>query len=304
MVETVAKRELFAKGKFVLGIAALVAVIGATSCSDTPDQNSGNSPSQKQIASSKKDNQKSKTVVVNKGLSKKEEKKLNERLDKLEKKVESQDKADSQRTTPESTEYAQPDQSQQEVEDQARAAAESYYQAVEVRDWGYTYSHLDRETQSAFTRDEWFAKNEWLADTGPVTYSIQSVNMDSSSPESVANVAVFLTTTDGSTSIRNTYFVYEDGVWKHRFGPEEYELLANAKTTTSSASSSASQSASTSASPNPSPNPSPTRNNNASHPNVPGDASPSAGGGRCPQGGHWVGKDGPGDGDSDGCAGE
>jgi hypothetical protein len=251
MVETVAKRELFAKGRFVLGIAALVAVIGATSCSDTPDQNSGNSPSQKQKVSSKKANQKSKTVVVNKGLSKKEEKKLNERLDKLEKKVESQDKADSQRTTPESTEYTQPDQSQQDVEDQARAAAESYYQAVEVRDWGYTYSHLDSETQSAFTRDEWFAKNEWLADTGPVTYSIQSVDMDSSSPGSVVNVAVPLTTTNDSTSIRNTYFVYEDGSWKHRFGPQEYELLASAQSATASASASSTASASASSTPSP-----------------------------------------------------
>jgi hypothetical protein len=251
MVETVAKRELFAKGRFVLGIAALVAVIGATSCSDTPDQNSGNSPSQKQKVSSKKANQKSKTVVVNKGLSKKEEKKLNERLDKLEKKVESQDKADSQRTTPESTEYTQPDQSQQDVEDQARAAAESYYQAVEVRDWGYTYSHSDSETQSAFTRDEWFAKNEWLADTGPVTYSIQSVDMDSSSPGSVVNVAVPLTTTNDSTSIRNTYFVYEDGSWKHRFGPQEYELLASAQSATASASASSTASASASSTPSP-----------------------------------------------------
>jgi micrococcal nuclease len=68
------------------------------------------------------------------------------------------------------------------------------------------------------------------------------------------------------------------------------------------------------ASPSPSPNPSPNRDYNAPNPNAPdnapssaspGSASPGAGGGgSCPQGGHWVGPNGPGDGDGDGCAGE
>jgi len=66
--------------------------------------------------------------------------------------------------------------------------------------------------------------------------------------------------------------------------------------------------ASPSASPSPSPNPSPNRDYNAPNPNAPGNApstaSPGAGGGSCPQGGHWVGPYGPGDGDGDGCAGE
>jgi hypothetical protein len=52
-------------------------------------------------------------------------------------------------------------------------------------------------------------------------------------------VVVVLTATDGSTNVRNTYFVYEDGSWLHRFSPEEYDLLASAPTGTSSASSSA-----------------------------------------------------------------
>ena len=237
------KGDLVEKGKFIVGLVTLVALIGA-GCSETPDQNKG---------TRKQDNQGPKTVVANKGLSKQQEKKLNERLDKLEKKVESQDKWNSQRTTPEPTEYTQPEQSQQEVEDQVRAAAESYYQAVAARDWEYTYSHLDAETQSAFTKDEWFAKNEWLADTGPVTYAIQSVDMASSSPESVANVAVLLTTKSGSTSIRNTYFVYEDGLWKHRVGPEEYDLLANAQSATASANASSRSSAPTSSTPSPPP---------------------------------------------------
>jgi hypothetical protein len=286
-----------------VAVAMMVAVAG---CSGTPDKN----------VARKNAKEKPKTVVVNKGMSKKQEEELNKRLDKLEKKVDSQDEKASEGTASQPTESSQPEQSQApQAEDEARVAAEAYYQAVAARDWGYTYDHLDSETQSAFTEEEWFAKNDYLADTGPVTYTIQSVVMDSAYPETVANVAVLLTTTDGSTSVRNTYFIYEDGSWLHRFSPEEYDLLASAPTGTSSASSSASVSASATASatassssslsPNPSPNPSPNRNHNRRQPNVPGNAHSSSGGGDlCPQGGHWVGIDGPGDGDSDGCAGE
>src|SRR5215211_6319859 len=128
-------------------------------------------------------------------------------------------------------------------------AADAYYQAVEDEDWGYTYDHLDSETQSEFTRDEWFAKNEWGANTSPATFTVQYVQMDDSSPNTLANVTVLLTLEDGSTSIRDTFFVYEDGLWKHRFSAQEYEILANAKTAPASASSSASQS--TSGSPDP-----------------------------------------------------
>jgi Skp family chaperone for outer membrane proteins len=85
--------------------------------------------------------------MVNKGLSKKEEKKLNKRLNELEKKVEAQDKKGSQGTTS-PKESSQHESSQQQVEDQVQAAADSYYQAVAARDWGYTYSHLDSETQA------------------------------------------------------------------------------------------------------------------------------------------------------------
>jgi hypothetical protein len=157
---------------------------------------------------------------------------------------------DSGRPDYDATEYftritgeAKPDAKEPESETALRQAIGDYYRAVARRDWGYTYSHLDSETQSTFTRDEWFAKNEWLADIGSVTFTIQSVDTDSSSPESVANVTVLVTATDGSTSTRNTYFVYEDGVWKHRFGPQEYELFANAQSTSGSATSNSSSSA-------------------------------------------------------------
>lgn len=134
---------------------------------------------------------------------------VNERLDELEKEVEARGKQDSQDTPA----GGQTDQPQQQVEDQVRAAAETpvraaaetYYHAATTRDWGYTYSHLDSQTRSAFTEDEWFAKNDWLADNGSATYAIQSVEMDDSAGESTANVAVLLTFGDGSTTLRNTF---------------------------------------------------------------------------------------------------
>jgi micrococcal nuclease len=196
--------------------------------------------------------EKPKTVMVNEGLSKKEEEKLNERLDELEKKVESQDEEGSQGTASQAMESSQPEQSQAPLAvDQARAAAEAYYEAAAARKWGYTYDHLDSETQSAYTEQEWFAKNEYLANTGAVTYTIQSVVMDSAYPDTVANVTVVLTATDSSTNVRNTYWVYEGGSWLHRFSVEEYDLLASAPT--AGASTSASGVSSVSPSPTPSP---------------------------------------------------
>jgi hypothetical protein len=240
-----ANRGLIERCKFIVGLMTLIALISISGCSSLLDLNSDDSSSQKHKAASNKDDQKPRTVVVNKGLSKKEEEKLNARLDKLEKKVEEQDKKGSD----DPTEDIQPEQSQQQVEDQVRTAAESYYQAAATRDWGYTYDHLDSETRDAFTEDEWFAYNDWLADNGSATYTIQSIQMDDSSQESVANVAVLLTFGDGSTSLRNTYFVYEDGSWKHRFSSEEYNLFATAQAGIASASASSSSSASASASP-------------------------------------------------------
>ena len=38
-------------------------------------------------------------------------------------------------------------------------------------------------------------------------------------------VSLRLTYGDGTTSTRVTYFVQEDGGWKHRFGQEEYDLF-------------------------------------------------------------------------------
>jgi hypothetical protein len=38
-------------------------------------------------------------------------------------------------------------------------------------------------------------------------------------------VAVWLIYEDGLISVRNTYFVYEEGKWRHRFSQGEYDLF-------------------------------------------------------------------------------
>ena len=114
-----------------LAVAMTIVIAG---CSTSPD---------KDVA--KKDpNHKPKTVVINKGMNKKQEENLNKRLDKLEKKVDSQDENGSQENGSQENasqlaESSQPEQSQApQAEDQAREAAETYYQAVEAQDWDYT----------------------------------------------------------------------------------------------------------------------------------------------------------------------
>ena len=303
IVVPITKPKLVQRCRFIVVLMVLLALIGAAGCNDSPDKSNDQSSSQKQNGVAKNDDsEKPKTVVVNEGMSKKEEKKLNERLDELEKKVEEQDKAGSEKTTPQPT--SQPEPTQQQVEDQVLAAAEAYYQQVEARNWDYTYDHLDSETQSAYTRNEWFAKNDWLADNGSASYTIQSVQMDGSSQGTFAHVAVLLTFADGSTSTRDTYFVYEDGAWKHRFSAEEYALLASAQAGTASPSASASPSAPASASPNPSPNPSPSRDYDAPNPDAPGNPSHMSREDCISKGGNPVPPGTDGDGDDDGCAGE
>ncbi len=115
---------------------------------------------------------------------------------------------------------------QREVfEGEAEAAAGDYYRAAGVQDWNYTYDNLDSETKGLFTREEWIQKNRWFADQGKTIYNIESVELDETAQEPLAEVSVRLTGEDGSSSIRTTYFVNEDGFWKHRFGREETDLF-------------------------------------------------------------------------------
>ena len=110
-------------------------------------------------------------------------------------------------------------------EAQAEEAAGDYYRAAGREDWDYTYEHLDSATQRRFTREEWFKKNQWFADNGEVIYHIESVERLGTSSGIVVGVTVRLTYEDGSTSSRDTYFVHEEGEWKHAFGKEERDLF-------------------------------------------------------------------------------
>lgn len=104
-------------------------------------------------------------------------------------------------------------------------AVEDYYLAVGVGDWEYTYDNLDSQTQSMFTEEEWSQKNQWFWDRYPTVYHILSIESDGDFEGSVADVDVRLTGEDGSSWIRTTYFVKEDGEWLHRFSEEESDLF-------------------------------------------------------------------------------
>lgn len=56
-------------------------------------------------------------------------------------------------------------------------------------------------------------------------YHIKSVDVGSDPWNPVAQVVLRITGEDGSASTRTTYFAYEDGEWKHRFGQEEIDLF-------------------------------------------------------------------------------
>jgi hypothetical protein len=64
-----------------------------------------------------------------------------------------------------------------------------------------------------------------FADHGKGIYYIGSVEVDMSSQQREARMELRLTDGDGSTSSRTTYFVYEDGEWRHRFDQEENDLF-------------------------------------------------------------------------------
>ncbi len=112
-----------------------------------------------------------------------------------------------------------------DLEAEAEEAAGDYYWAADLEDWAFTYEHLDSETRSRFTREEWFEKNQWLADQGEATYYIESVELDETSQDPLAEVSVRITSEDGSSFVRDTFWVLENGEWLHRFGQEEYDSL-------------------------------------------------------------------------------
>jgi hypothetical protein len=115
------------------------------------------------------------------------------------------------------------------VEDRTEAdlveAVEDYYQAVDREDWAYTYHNLDSQTRAMFDEEEWYLKNQWFADTEGLELATMDVAINGSASDPVVSVSVYRTFKDGTVIDRDTYFVFEDGVWKHRFGEEEVDIF-------------------------------------------------------------------------------
>ena len=106
-----------------------------------------------------------------------------------------------------------------------RQAVQNYYEAVDREDWDYTYDNLDSQTRQKFTKEEWNQKNQWFADNSPQKLASIYIDAKISSSGTLADVTVNRTFQDGSSSVRDTSFVYEDGSWKHRFSQEELGLF-------------------------------------------------------------------------------
>ena len=167
-------------------------------------------------------------------MSKKEEEKLNERLAELEEKV---DEGPRQETTDQEL-SEEPEQDAGSAEEQALQAARDYYAAAAAGDYGFTYDALASSAQSQFSEEDWVEANTELG-SDAASYDVYSADMVN---DATAEVGLTVNLPDGSSDVRNTLFVYQDGEWKHELTQTEYDLFAGA-TDTASASSSASASA-------------------------------------------------------------
>jgi hypothetical protein len=108
-----------------------------------------------------------------------------------------------------------------QTEEDLVEAVEDYYQAVDREDWAYTYQNLDSQTRAMFDEEEWYLKNQWFADTEGLELATMDVSVNGSPSDSVVSVNIYRTFEDGTVIDRETFFVFEDEVWKHRFAEEE-----------------------------------------------------------------------------------
>jgi hypothetical protein len=92
---------------------------------------------------------------------------------------------------------------------------------VDREDWACTYQNLDSQTRAMFSEEEWYLKNQWFADAEELELATMDVTVNGSASDTVVSVNVYRTFKNGTVIDRDTYFVFEDGVWKHRFGEEE-----------------------------------------------------------------------------------
>jgi uncharacterized protein YceK len=194
--------------KTVLLLAMVAATLLMTGCSYINGDEAGRQSPKKQQASAKQE----KTVSVNEGMSKKEEKEPQQRLDDLEKKVNEKSK---QKTG--NKEASEPNQDVQSTEEQALEAAQNYCAPTAVGDYNYTYDALSSASQSQLTEEVWVAADTALGiDEG--IYRIDATNVVDDS-----TVVVYLTITsaDGTSSERVTQFILENSSWKHDLTQEE-----------------------------------------------------------------------------------
>jgi hypothetical protein len=222
--------------KTVLLLAMVAATLLMTGCSYINGDEAGRQSPKKKQSSAKQE----KTVVVNDGMSKKEEKKLQKRLDDLEKKVNEKSKQKTGNKEASEPNQSAPAPSNSTEEGQVRMAAESYYAMVQEGDWDYTYNHLDETTRSTYTYDQWVAANDALA-SPDITYTVGDITEES---PGVFGVDVTLSTGD----VRHTYFVNENDQWLHSFSDDEYALFASVSGSSASASTASGASSSASAS--------------------------------------------------------
>ncbi|CAN5722533.1 hypothetical protein BH24ACT22_BH24ACT22_05010 [soil metagenome] len=107
-------------------------------------------------------------------------------------------------------------------EELLRREVREYYSAVDRGGWGYTYAHLDPKTQALFTEEDWARRNQFLADNNPGELSSIRVDITINADEP-ANVTVYRTFKGDLHNVRDTLFVYEEGMWKHRLVSEELD---------------------------------------------------------------------------------
>jgi hypothetical protein len=93
----------------------------------------------------------------------------------------------------------------------------------------FTYEHLDSDTQRLFTWNEWQQINKEFWANDATKYEVNSaqrvVSLSPFRPKVEVSLWVNYDDKDFNDHERITYFVYEDGGWKHRFGEEEYEVF-------------------------------------------------------------------------------
>jgi hypothetical protein len=108
-------------------------------------------------------------------------------------------------------------------------AAIGYYQYVEIGDYYATHSLLSTDDQALYPVDAWVSANTTLdSEAGEfVVTDAYPEDIGTGYPAYAVTVAVYLT--DGSSSLRKTYFTDEgNGYWAHWLTQEEMNLFNSA----------------------------------------------------------------------------